>query len=44
MNKTKDLEGRGYDIIVIILHHLPGRLKIQEKTCHNILARILLGT
>jgi hypothetical protein len=37
MNKTKDLEGRGYDIIEIILHHLPGRLKIQGKTCHNVL-------
>jgi hypothetical protein len=44
MNRTKDLEGRGYDIIEIILHNLPGNLKIQGKTCHNVLARILPGT
>jgi hypothetical protein len=40
MNRTKDLEGRCYDIIEIILHHLPGRLKIKGKTCPNVLARI----
>jgi len=44
MNKTQDMEGRGYDIIEIILHHLPERLKIQGKTCRNFLARILPGT
>jgi hypothetical protein len=44
MKKTKDLEERGYDISEIILHHLSGRLTIQGKTCHNVLARILPGT
>jgi hypothetical protein len=40
MNRTKDLERRGYDIIEIILHHLPRGLKIKGKTCHNVLPRI----
>jgi hypothetical protein len=40
MNRTKGLEGRDYEISEIIVHHLPGGLKIQGKTCNNVLARI----